>query len=137
MTADGVDGAETVLRSVVEPGIAVLIINRPASRNAVDLPTAELIGAAIADLDDDPRFAVGVLTGAGGCFSAGMDLKAFAATGQRPSLPGRGLAGFTERPPPSRLSRRSKGGPLAAGWRWPWRVTSSSPARPPASGCLR
>jgi enoyl-CoA hydratase len=37
--------------------------------------------------------------GAGGCFSAGMDRKALAATGQRPPLPGRGFAGFTERPP--------------------------------------
>lgn len=74
-------------------------INRPASRNAADLPIVELIGAAMAVVDDDPRFAVGVLTGSGGCFSAGMDLKAFAATGQRPSLPGRSFAAFTQRPP--------------------------------------
>jgi enoyl-CoA hydratase len=115
MTVDGADGAETVLRSVVEPGIAVFIINRPASRNAVDLPTAELIGAAMADLDDDPRFAVGILTGAGDCFSAGMDLKAYAATGQRPSLPGRGFAGFTERPPAKPLIAAVEGWALGGG----------------------
>lgn len=66
-------------------GVVVLTINRPAARNAVDLATARAISGALDALDDDPNCRVIVLTGAGGHFSAGMDLKAFRATGNVPS----------------------------------------------------
>jgi enoyl-CoA hydratase len=58
---------------------------------------AELIAAAVDRLDRDPDLSVGILTGAGGTFCAGMDLKRFAA-GETASVPGRGFGGLTQRP---------------------------------------
>jgi enoyl-CoA hydratase len=76
--------------------VLVITINRPDQRNAVNAAVAEGIGRALDDLDADPDLIVGVLTGAGKGFSAGMDLKAF-ATGQRPWYADRGFAGITQR----------------------------------------
>jgi enoyl-CoA hydratase/carnithine racemase len=75
-------------------GVLVITINRPQARNAVNAAVAEGITAALERLDADDRLAVGVLTGAGGTFSAGMDLKAFLA-GESPSVTGRGFGGLT------------------------------------------
>src|ERR1700761_1745887 len=77
----------------------LITIDRPTVKNALDLEVAEGIAGALDALDADPDLAVGVLTGAGGNFCAWMDLKAFAATGQKPVIEGRGLAGFAEAPP--------------------------------------
>jgi enoyl-CoA hydratase len=76
--------------------VLVLTLNRPDARNAVNLALAEAIAAALDELDADDELRVGVLTGAGKGFSAGMDLKAFAA-GERPHVPERGFAGITRR----------------------------------------
>jgi enoyl-CoA hydratase len=76
-------------------GVLTITINRPAQRNAVSREVAVQMAAAIDQLDNDPTLSVGVLTGAGGTFSAGMDLKAF-ANGQTPILPGRGFGGLTQ-----------------------------------------
>ncbi|MFF4213646.1 crotonase/enoyl-CoA hydratase family protein [Streptomyces sp. NPDC001796] len=75
-------------------GVLTLTINRPAQKNAVDHEVAVQLAAAVDLLDADPELSVGVLTGAGGVFSAGMDLKAF-AKGELPVLPGRGFGGLT------------------------------------------
>ena len=75
--------------------VLTITINRPAQRNAVNHEVAVQLAAALDELDSDPTLSVGVLTGAGGTFSAGMDLKAF-ANGQTPILPGRGLGGLTQ-----------------------------------------
>ncbi|MFH0246250.1 crotonase/enoyl-CoA hydratase family protein [Streptomyces sp. HK10] len=61
--------------------IAVLTLDRPAARNAVDSALAAALGAALTELDRDPVLRVGVLTGAGPVFCAGADLKALAAGG--------------------------------------------------------
>jgi enoyl-CoA hydratase len=74
--------------------VLIITLNRPAEKNAVDYEVATRLAAAIDLLDADPEISVGVLTGAGGTFSAGMDLKAF-ARGQAPILPGRGFGGLT------------------------------------------
>ncbi|MEQ4498303.1 crotonase/enoyl-CoA hydratase family protein [Nocardioides kribbensis] len=95
--------------------VRVVTLDRPAVRNALDLPTATALAEALDGLDDDPGLAVGVLTGAGGHFCAGMDLKAFLATGQRPEVPGRGL-GFTRRPPVKPLVAAVEGTALAGGF---------------------
>ena len=81
---------------IVERHEAVLTItiNRPAQKNAVNHEVAVQLGSALDVLDADADLAVGVLTGAGGTFSAGMDLKAFAA-GEVPTLPDRGFGGLT------------------------------------------
>ncbi|WP_405810625.1 crotonase/enoyl-CoA hydratase family protein [Streptomyces sp. NBC_00210] len=77
-------------------GSSLLItIDRPKARNAVNAAVAEGLAAALETLEADPSLRAGVLTGAEGTFSAGMDLKA-ALTGESPEVPGRGFAGLTE-----------------------------------------
>jgi enoyl-CoA hydratase len=75
-------------------GVLVITIDRPNVRNAVDGSTARALAAAVDHLDARDDLVVGILTGAGGTFSAGMDLKAYAA-GDPPTVPGRGFAGIT------------------------------------------
>ena len=76
--------------------VLVITLNRPEQRNAINAAVAHGIAAALDELDADPALAVGILTGAGGYFCAGMDLKAFAA-GERPWVDGRGFGGIVER----------------------------------------
>jgi enoyl-CoA hydratase len=101
---------------IVERHGAVLVvtINRPQARNAVDRATSEAIAAAMDRLDADGDVSVGILTGAGGHFSSGMDLKAFAA-GERVELPGRGLAGIIETPTKKPLIAAVEGYALGGG----------------------
>jgi enoyl-CoA hydratase len=77
-------------------GVQLITLNRPEARNAVNLAVAEGVAAALDALDADDDLAVGVLTGAGVGFSAGMDLKAFVA-GERPWVADRGFAGIVQR----------------------------------------
>ena len=77
-------------------GVLVITINRPEAKNAVNLSVAQGVAAALERLDSDDSLRVGVLTGAGGTFCAGMDLKAF-VTGEFPQIEGRGFGGMTER----------------------------------------
>lgn len=58
--------------------ILLITINRPKAKNAVNAAVANGLAAAVDQLDGDPGLSVGILTGAGGSFCAGMDLKAFA-----------------------------------------------------------
>lgn len=55
--------------------VRVITIDRPEARNAVDRPTADELEAAFSAFDADDSVAVAVLTGAGGTFCAGADLK--------------------------------------------------------------
>jgi enoyl-CoA hydratase len=77
-------------------GVLLITLNRPDARNAVNTALAEGIAAALDALDADDDLSVGVLTGAGKGFSAGMDLKAF-VTGERPWVADRGFAGIVQR----------------------------------------
>ncbi|MDP6978093.1 MAG: crotonase/enoyl-CoA hydratase family protein [Myxococcota bacterium] len=61
--------------------IMIITLNRPEAKNSVNGPLADALNAAIAELDEDPGLTAGVLTGAGGGFSSGMDLKWFATKG--------------------------------------------------------
>lgn len=63
----------------VDGPVAIVTIDRPEVRNAVDGPTAELLAAAFRRFESDDALSVAVLTGAGGTFCAGADLKAIAA----------------------------------------------------------
>src|SRR6266481_3195536 len=98
----------------VAAGIAVLTINRPAVRNAVNGAVAAGIAGAIGELDDRKDVSVLVLTGAGGTFSAGMDLKGF-LTGDNPMAGDRGFGGLTERPPAKPIIAAVEGYALAGG----------------------
>lgn len=80
----------------VDGSVAVVTIDRPAVRNAVDEPTARALAAAFRRFDADPSLAVAVLTGAGGTFCAGADLKAIAGgRGNRVAEDGDGPMGPT------------------------------------------
>jgi enoyl-CoA hydratase len=95
--------------------VQVIVINRPQARNALNLAVATGIRDAVDELDADGELRAGVLTGAGGTFSAGMDLKAF-LTGELPAFPGRGLCGITETPPRKPLIGAAEGWALAGGF---------------------
>jgi enoyl-CoA hydratase/carnithine racemase len=77
-------------------GVLVITINRPEVRNAVNAAVAEGMSNALDELDSDDALSVGVVTGAGGFFSAGMDLGAF-VKGESPYYGDRGFAGITRR----------------------------------------
>lgn len=72
--------------------VLVITINRPEARNAVNGEVAKGIAAAVDELDSRKDLSIGILTGAGGTFCAGMDLKGF-LTGDNPTVEGRGFAG--------------------------------------------
>jgi enoyl-CoA hydratase len=94
--------------------VLTITINRPDQRNAVNAAVAQGIGAGLDELDADPELSVGVLTGAGKGFCAGMDLKAFVA-GDRPHVPGRGFAGIVERSADKPLIAAIEGFAVAGG----------------------
>ena len=98
-----------------EDRVLVITVNRPEARNAINYETAVELAAALDRLDQDPGIVLGIITGAGNTFSAGMDLKAFAATGQRPLIEGRGFAGLCEQPPAKPLIAAVEGYALAGG----------------------
>ena len=91
-----------LIKVEVADGIQIITINRPEAKNAINLETAQAMAAALDQLDSRDDVRIGILTGAGGTFSSGMDLKAFAKSGQRPYVEGRGFAGLNEAPPKSR-----------------------------------
>jgi enoyl-CoA hydratase len=94
--------------------VLTITINRPDQRNAVNSAVAHGIAAALDELDADATLSVGVLTGAGKGFCAGMDLKAFVA-GDRPHVPGRGFAGIVERSAEKPLIAAIEGFAVAGG----------------------
>ncbi|HEY3737089.1 MAG TPA: crotonase/enoyl-CoA hydratase family protein [Jatrophihabitans sp.] len=95
--------------------VQLITINRPEARNALNRAVAEVIRDAVDELDASDDLQVGVITGAGGNFSAGMDLKAF-MTGEHPMFEGRGLCGISQTPPKKPLIAAVEGYALAAGF---------------------
>ena len=95
--------------------VAVLTINRPEARNAINRATALAIDAALNDAASNDNIWVVVLTDAGDkAFSAGMDLKAF-ATGEFP-VTENGFGGITQRTFPKPLIAAVNGSALAGGF---------------------
>ena len=97
--------------------IEILTINRPEARNAVNGAVAAAMASALEDLAEDDGAWVVVITGAGDkAFSAGMDLKAFAA-GEGPAVTGApgGFAGIARRDFPKPLIPAVNGSALAGG----------------------
>lgn len=99
----------------VRDGIAIVTINRPDARNAVNLAVAQGIAGAMDELDRRDDLRVGVLAGAGGVFCSGMDLKAF-LRGEVGRVEGRGFGGLTQAPPQKPLIAAVEGYALAGGF---------------------
>ena len=97
-----------------EDGILTITINRPEAKNAMNKAAAEGIAAALDRLDNEDHLRVAVLTGAGGTFCSGMDLKGF-LRGESPSIKGRGFGGLVEAPPKKPLIAAVEGYALAGG----------------------
>lgn len=95
--------------------VLVITLNRPEAKNAINEAVAKQMVAVIDDLDADPELRVGVLTGAGGVFCAGMDLKGF-LRGENPTVAGRGFGGLTQQPPQTPLIAAVEGWALAGGF---------------------
>jgi enoyl-CoA hydratase len=98
----------------INDGVLIITINRPEAKNAVNKAVAEGVAAAMDQLDSDNSLNAGIITGAGGTFCSGMDLKAF-LRGEFPSLPSKGFAGFVEAPPKKPLIGAVEGYALAGG----------------------
>jgi enoyl-CoA hydratase len=96
-------------------GVLVLMINRYERRNAINYNVSIRLNDALLAFDADPSQAVAVLSGAGGVFSAGMDLADFAA-GRSPVVEGRGLGGLTRVPPAKPVVAAVEGFALAGGF---------------------
>jgi enoyl-CoA hydratase len=79
----------------VQGGVATINLNRPQARNAIDGATAVAVSEAIKTIESDRAIRVGLITGSGGNFCAGMDLKAFLRQ-ELVRLPGTGFAGITQ-----------------------------------------
>lgn len=116
MTGPAVSRTRPGLRveAAADARVLVMTIDRPEARNAIDSEVAKALAEAMDRLDDDPTLRVGVLRGAGGGFSAGMDLKAF-LRGDVPTAAGRGFGGFAERPPAKPLIAAIEGYAVAGG----------------------
>ena len=102
------------LLTEVRDGVLIITINRPEAKNAMNKAAAEGIAAALDRLDSNDDLRVGILTGAGGTFCSGMDLKGF-LRGERPSVEGRGFGGLTEKSPVKPLIAAVEGYALAGG----------------------
>lgn len=88
--------SSTTVRVEITGPVTTVVIDRPGARNAVDGPTAAALHEAFAAFDADDSQAVAVLTGAGGTFCAGADLKAVGtASGNQVAEDGAGPMGPT------------------------------------------
>lgn len=95
--------------------VLVMTLNRPQVRNAADFELATAMAQAIDELESRDDLRLGIITGAGGNFCTGMDLKGF-LKGSRPTIPGRGFCGVAEAPPRKVLIAAVEGYALAGGF---------------------
>jgi len=98
------------LRAEIDDGVAVITMNRPDRRNAFSPAMVSALGAVLAGVEADDAVGCVVLTGAGGAFCAGGDVKSMAA----PPADGRDGAGpsLDARIHRQRLNQRATSGRL-------------------------
>jgi 2-(1,2-epoxy-1,2-dihydrophenyl)acetyl-CoA isomerase len=121
-----IDTGTDDLLAEVRDRVAVLTMNRPERRNAFSLEMTAALGRVLADIEADPHIGCVVLTGAGGAFSAGGDVKNMAAQGASPAAAAEGIDAAIHR---QRLSHRATSGRL---WQMPKPTIAALPG--PAAG---
>jgi len=94
--------------------VLVLTLNRPEAKNAFNAELSVALSDALDRFDEDPALRVAVLTGAGGSFSAGMDLKAL-LKGEQSATAKRGGFGIMTRPPEKPIIAAIEGYAVAGG----------------------
>jgi enoyl-CoA hydratase len=103
-----------VLLSEVRGNVLILTLNRPEARNAFNQELSQALSDALDRFEEDPALTVGVLTGAGGSFSSGMDLKAL-LKGEQSYTKKRGGFGIMTHPPDKPLIAAVEGYAVAGG----------------------
>jgi enoyl-CoA hydratase len=106
--------SEPAILTETRGSVFVITLNRPHVRNAFDRRQSVQLGAAIDRLERDDALRVGVITGAAGTFSAGTDLKAYAA-GERTRVEPRGTYGLLDDPPRKPLIAAVEGHAVGGG----------------------
>ena len=106
------DAAEVITEA--KGGVLIVTINRPEAKNAMNKAAAEAISAAMDRLEAEDDLRVAILTGAGGTFCSGMDLKGF-LRGESPSVAGRGFGGLSQWTPRKPVIAAVDGYALAGG----------------------
>ena len=96
-------------------GMVIVTINRPQQKNAVNRAVSYGVCEARDEMDHRSDLRIGILTGAGGNFCAGMDLKAF-LRGEVTRVKGRGILGIAMTPPRKPLIAAVEGYALAGGF---------------------
>jgi len=109
------DHRPDVVSAETDGPVMTITINRPEARNAVNAAVARGVAAALDRLEASPGLQAAVITGAGGTFCAGMDLKGFLA-GENPTEGGRGFGGIVTRPPAKPVIAAVEGYALAGGF---------------------
>jgi 2-(1,2-epoxy-1,2-dihydrophenyl)acetyl-CoA isomerase len=124
-----IDTGTTELLARVDDGVAVVTMNRPERRNAFTTPMLRALGRVLADVEADDEVGCVVLTGAGGAFCSGGDVKGMAGedTGEGGgNRPRRSIDSAIHR---QRLLQRATGGKL---WEMPKPTIAALPG--PAAG---
>jgi 2-(1,2-epoxy-1,2-dihydrophenyl)acetyl-CoA isomerase len=109
MAARKIDTRTGDLTASIEEGVAVLTMNRPERRNALSSEMLRAMGEALAVCETDPEVGAIILTGAGGAFCAGGDVKGMAERGE-----GEIRLDLDSRIHAQRLSQRATAGRLHA-----------------------
>ena len=82
---EAVDAPAQVVRYAVHAGVATITFDRPEARNALDVAMVAQADAALTAAEEDPEVAAIVVTGSDPAFCAGLDIRAFNATGRPPT----------------------------------------------------
>lgn len=133
-----IDTGTDHLLGEIDDGVAVLTMNRPERRNALSDAMVGALGRVLANLEVDDDVGCIVLTGAGGAFCAGGDVKSMAGGGERDGNSGEGGGRARREPPPfdarvhhQRLSHRATSGRL---WQMPKPTIASLPGAAAGAG---
>jgi enoyl-CoA hydratase/carnithine racemase len=115
VTAETRASASGKVLVTIDEGLMTITLNRPEARNAIDRDLSYEVCAAVDELDNRADLRVGILTGAGGTFCSGMDLKAY-VRGEVTRVEGRGLLGIALTPPVKPMIAAVEGYAVAGGF---------------------